>query len=363
MSKIHDPTQNNKPTGRSNGILTGSSLAEAAIETLSIGTKTLADLSYGPPPDPLIGDFLTPGEPNILYGPGGVGKGMMSVWFTKKLTESDHNIMIIDFEGHEGEWGRRSHDMGFTDDQKKRVHYREPFGPSWAAPGEGRTLNKIADLIKRDCDRLNISVILIDSYTAATSNADNLGGQGPASEYFEALAKIGRTSLTIAHIAGGGAEKFPDKPFGSVFVHNFARETWAMNSAENPVEVEYTAEDAAVAPNVMTVELRNKKMSQRRKVPDPKFVSFSFFPDGHIEVDDTAGNPSMTIAEMIYNVIERSGSAQSARETTRLVNAEYGEKKSEGVIRETLKRGGRGITFVAHTDTVPTKYSIRTPKP
>lgn len=345
---------------RSKGTLTngaiGPELARSIRSEFDIGHKTLADLSTGPAPDPLIGDFLTQDEPTILYGPGGIGKGMLSVYFAHRLVQSGRTVMVIDFEGHEGEWGRRARDMGFTDDQLKRVHYREPYGKSWKAPATG-PLTDIADLIKRDCDDLNVSVIIIDSYTAATSNADQMGGQAAASEYFTALAKIGRTSLTIAHVAGN-ADKFPAKPFGSVFVHNFARETWAINAAENPAEITYEADTAHLQPTVMTVELRNMKMSQRKKVLDPKFIAFSFYPQGTIEVNEVS-SPDPTMAEMAAAVMGRAGKSLAVKEIANLIQSDYGEKVNIESLRNCLKRRHKGITFIEE-QSAPLKYALST---
>ncbi len=38
--------------------------------------------------------------------------------------------------------------------------------------------------------------------------------------------------------------KFPDKPFGSVFVHNLARETWAVERYEDENEARVPPIDA-----------------------------------------------------------------------------------------------------------------------
>ena len=249
---------------------------------------------------------------------------MLSVYFAKCVAENGRSVMVIDFEGHDGEWGRRARDMGFTEEQLKNVHYREPYGQSWEA--SSGTLHQIADNIRQDCERFKISVIIIDSYTAATSGGGDMGGQEAAQEYFKALATIGCTSLTLAHVTGN-SDKFPAKPFGSVFVHNFARETWAINAAEDAkTEIAFDAATNDLQPTVMTVELRNMKMSQRKKVPAPKFIAFSFFHDGHIEVDDQAGKTALTIAEMASGILSRADKALPIKSIVKLVEEDYGTK-------------------------------------
>ena len=190
----------------------------------TIGYRTAADLRYGTPPDQLADPFATPEGPTILYARGGTGKGLMACWLSLRLVRSGHAVMVIDFEGHEREWGSRLRGLGLDDDELRKVHYRAPFAADWTAPTGALSL--VADLIREDAERVGATYIVVDSYSVATSNGDTMGGEAAAREYFSALSKIGLPSLTIAHVRGD-ASKFPERPFGSVFVHNLARETWA----------------------------------------------------------------------------------------------------------------------------------------
>src|SRR4051812_24427105 len=45
-----------------------------------IGHRTARDLCWGAPPPQLVGAFLTPEGPTILYAHGGTGKGMVACW-------------------------------------------------------------------------------------------------------------------------------------------------------------------------------------------------------------------------------------------------------------------------------------------
>jgi len=225
-------------------------------EPSGIGGRTAADLPAGPPPPTLAGPFLDPDGATILFGRGGHGKGVTACWLNQQLVTAGGTTMILDFEGHEREWGSRLRGLGMTDADLGRIHYRAPFGADWTAPTGA--LSIIAPAIRADCDRLGITYIVVDSYSPATSNGDTMGGESAAREYFGALARIGRPSLTIAHVRGD-SERFPERPFGSVFVHNFARSTWVIH-AEGDQDNDGMD---ATQPNVLRLELRNQKHSGR----------------------------------------------------------------------------------------------------
>jgi len=254
----------------------------------SIGTRTAADLRHGDPPEQLADPFLTAEGPTVLYGRGGVGKGMLGCWLLGRLVAAGHVVLLIDFEGHEREWGSRLHGLGLSDADLGEIHYRAPFGPDWTAPTGA--LSAVAGLVRDEAARIEATYLVVDSYSVATSNGDTMGGEQAAREYFGALARIGLPSLTIAHVRGDSG-KFPDRPFGSVFVHNLARETWAVErlGEDQPDD----DEGDPYQPNVVALELRNKK-SNGRAASRPQFVSFTFYADGSIEVNsDRPGGRSL----------------------------------------------------------------------
>jgi len=247
---------------------------------MTIGQRTAADLRHGDPPSQLAGEFLTPEGATILYGRGGTGKGMTTCWLARQLVASGHVVMILDYEGHEREWGSRLRGLGLGDDELSSILYRAPFGQDWTA--QTGSLATVADLIREDAERCGVTFLIVDSYSVATSNGDTMGGEQAAREYFGGLARIGRPSLTIAHVRGDSG-KFPDRPFGSVFVHNLARETWAVERLGD--EAETDLDTIPYGPHVVALELRNKKANARR-AGVAQFVTFSFFGDGTIEVND-----------------------------------------------------------------------------
>jgi hypothetical protein len=264
----------------------------------AIGHRTARDLRHGDAPPQLAGVFLTAEGPTVLYARGGTGKGLLACWFALQLVRAGHVVMVVDFEGHEMEWGSRLRGLGLTDDELGRIHYRAPFGTDWTAPTG--SLAAVADAIRDDAARLGVTYLVVDSYSVATSNGDTMGGEAAAREYFSGLARIGLPSLTIAHVRGDSG-KFPERPFGSVFVHNLARETWAVERIGDDDPDAIDPDEIRFGPYVVALELRNKKANARPKSA-AQFVTFSFFADGTIEVV-TDGPAGRSVADLAADAL------------------------------------------------------------
>lgn len=322
-------------------------LADAGVPLPpTIGERTALDLRHGPPPPQLAGAFLTPEGPTVIYGKGGTGKGVFACYLIAQLVRAGHVPMILDYEYHEREWGSRLRGLGLTADELLQVKYRAPFGPDWTA----RTgpLSIVADLVRDDCDANGVTVLIVDSYSPATSNGDTMGGEAAAREYFTSLSRIGRPSLTIAHVAGN-AEKFPDKPFGSVFIHNFARETWAV--AKTTDDDDFDPEDNDYQPHVVALELRHRKGNVGPKLR-PQFATFSFLADGTIEVDTTAAGRA--VWEQAAAVLDDG--PMTIAEIARAIQEDTAETIATDTLIKALQR--RPQTF-AMSATRPRKWSLR----
>jgi hypothetical protein len=119
-----------------------------------------------------------------------------------------------------------------------------------------------------------------------------------------------------------------------VFVHNLARETWAVETVQKPDTEPFDPTAGRVGPAVVALELRNKKANGRPKSP-AQFLTFSFFGDGRIEVDDT--QPSgRSVADVAADVLADgpltlAGIAAAIKEDT-------SEEVAARTIRTSLKR-------------------------
>ena len=316
----------------------------------TIGTRTARDLRHGTPPPQLVGPFLTSEGPTVLYVRGGTGKGLLACWLSRELVRSGHVVMVVDFEGHEMEWGFRLRGLGLTDDELARIHYRAPFAPDWTAP-KG-SLWTVADAIRDDAARLGVTYLIVDSYSVATSNGDTMGGEAAAREYFSGLTRIGLPSLTIAHVRGDSG-KFPERPFGSVFVHNLARETWAVERIGDDDPEAVDSDEIRFGPDVVSLELRNKKANARPKSA-AQSVTFSFFADGTIEVatDLPAGR---SVADLAASVL--ADGPLTLAKIAAAIKEDTGQVVSEDALRVTLKRHPQ--RFEQTTTGRPRPWSVR----
>jgi hypothetical protein len=321
----------------------------ALVPVPTIGNRTAADLRYGPPLDPLAPPFLTPEGATVIYGRGGVGKGITAAWLTTRLGAAGHVVMVVDFEGHAREWGSRLRGLGMADADLATVHYRAPFGSDWTAPTG--SLAAVAALIREDAERLGASFLIVDSYSVATSNGDTMGGEAAAREYFGGLARIGLPSLTIAHVRGD-AGKFPERPFGSVFVHNLARETWAVERLGDD-EPDTDPDAPSYGPHVVALEFRNRKANGRAQSP-AAFATFSIYDDGTIEVatDTPSGR---NLADLAADVL--ADGPLTLAKIAAAIREDTGQTISEDSIRRTLARHPR--RFAQASGLRPHPWSLR----
>lgn len=323
--------------------------AQAYAPETPIGNRTARDLRHGTPPDQLADPFLTPEGATVFYAKGGTGKGVLACWLVLRMVRTGHVVMVLDFEGHEREWGSRLRGLGLTDDELSRIHYRAPFGPDWTAPTG--SLAAVADAIREDAERLGVTFLVVDSYSVATSNGDTMGGEQAAREYFSGLTRIGLPSATIAHVRGDSA-KFPDRPFGSVFVHNLSRETWAVERVGDD-ETDDDPDLIRFGPHVVSLELRNRKSNGRAKAA-AQFVTFSFFADGTIEaVTDRPG--SRTVADLAADAL--ADGPLTLAKVAAAIKEDTGQTVDADTLRKTFARhSGR---FEQATTGRPRTWTVR----
>jgi hypothetical protein len=297
------------------------------LASRDIGSATANDLPHGDPPDLLLDPWLHPEETTIIYGPGGVGKGITAAWLVQRLVAAKHVVMVIDFEHHPREWGSRFDGLQMYPHEKDNVHYRAPFGPDWTA--KTGTLIEVWDLVREDIERLGVTYVVVDSYTPATGDDDRMGGQGAAQQFARAASQIGRPMLVLAHVAST-AGRFPDKPFGSIHVRNLvARRQWAVESNGE------TEAHVPTDPSVIRLEFRNTKGNDYARAK-PRHVSISFWPLGLIEVSEQEeAKPSVEF--LIDAVLDQPMPIPAIRAAIK-EDFRENDPPTEGVIDMTLRR-------------------------
>ena len=146
-------------------------------------------------------------------------------------------MLFVDYEASKGEFFDRFNRLlgGMTES----VDISEVMGKIRYFPPLGRPMHEIIPLLKKTIRDNGIEFVLIDSAILAC------GGEPERAEvaarYFNALASLGVTTLTIAHETKAENHAYP---FGSVVWWNSPRNIW---NAQSMSEVE--DEDADPDPN------------------------------------------------------------------------------------------------------------------
>ena len=184
------------------------------------GARPLSEISDDPPA-PLLIDRLDPEGHTILYGTGGVGKGVLAADFIVRLARIGHRVLILDYENHPGEWSRRVGSLGGADALHSTTwvapltaEWTERRGPLWAAQDDVRVI----------ADAVDATYIVVDSIVPACVGVDPAKPEA-AAQYAAAIEFIGRPMLSLGHATKADNLSYP---FGSVFWHNFARVTWSL---------------------------------------------------------------------------------------------------------------------------------------
>jgi hypothetical protein len=179
-----------------------------------------------------------------------------------------------------------------------------------------------------------------------------MGGEAAAREYFSGLARIGLPSLTIAHVRGDSG-KFPERPFGSVFVHNLARETWAVERIGDDDPDAIDPDEIRFGPYIVALELRNKKANARPKSA-AQFVTFSFFADGTIEVA-TDGPAGRSVADLAADAL--ADGPLTLPKIAAAIKEDTGQAVSVDTLRNALKRHPR--RFEQSTSGRPRTWAVK----
>lgn len=177
--------------------------------------KRLSELDRSPAP-PLLLDRLDPLGPTILYGPGGIGKGVLASSWASRLQQAERRVLILDYEDHPEEWARRVHGLS-GEDAMDILHVpalREWGGAIWMH----------SESVREFVESEGITYLVIDSAVMACAGTDPSSPEAP-SLYSSGLQAIGVPSLTLAHVNRAHDARYP---FGSVFWHNLARITWSL---------------------------------------------------------------------------------------------------------------------------------------
>lgn len=179
----------------------------------------------------LVRPFVLDGLPAILFGPGETGKTYLSLALAKAVCQDGEflgqgvkmgRVLMLDYEATERDVKKRLVKLGLTD-----------FDAFIYWPGRGRPLTEMIPALMRCVEQRDVALLLVDS-AALACGADPKDEQA-AIAYFNALNRIGVSSVTIAHMTKDAKDDI--HPFGSIFWYNSARLVWnakAADEGDNP---------------------------------------------------------------------------------------------------------------------------------
>lgn len=287
----------------------------------------------------LLEPFVLDGSPNILFGEGGGGKTFVALrWLLSIATGIPFlgvkpartvPCMFLDYEDTAAEANDRIQKLcGSTkltpdaqtpdlDLLQNNIHYFN---------AEGVPIHDLIPQLKEQIAKCKIQFILIDSAVMAC------GGEPEKAEaagrFFNSLAKLGVTTLTIAHET---KSENHDHVFGSIFWRNCARNMWNAQSEKDPVDNRKSS-----------FGLFHRKCNHDApRQPVPLRI---FHGEGFVDIErgqaDEWGGKALSIPERITAVL-RSGPKQFGQ----IVDAlQQGEAVKKDVITNALTRmKNRGI--------------------
>ena len=162
--------------------------------------------------------YLQERQSTVLFGLGDTGKSFLALLFGYLIaTGREHlglkpeqgNVCYLDYETDEATTKKRLSMIaaGFGVDVPPFFHYMHMRRP----------LEDAFDRVSTYLLKHNIDFVVIDSAARAVLEPEN---SGPVNQYFNALAGLEATTLTIAHVSKTGKES---EPFGSFFWYNDPR--------------------------------------------------------------------------------------------------------------------------------------------
>lgn len=179
----------------------------------------------------LVDSLLPFNSPTIMFGDGGSFKTYIAIslalhcaigrdWFG--ATTPCLPVIYVDYEGTPQSFALRKSrllaGMGIPELPYESLYY-------W--PGRGMPLRDHVEALHRKIHDTGAVLVIVD--TVGTACGGKPEDAEVALDYFRAVARLGVTTLNLAHITKKGEDQYP---FGSVFWHNEARRTWYINRVQ-----------------------------------------------------------------------------------------------------------------------------------
>lgn len=214
----------------------------------------------------LLEPLLVKGGVNMIFGKGGTGKSFLTLALAKALKTGEEflglesttqvNTLFLDYEDTPEEVAKRV----------KAINDGQKIEDFWYYPAKGIPLADLTKSLKKVIENRKIGLLIVDSAVLACGGRPEEAEQ--AGKYFNALASLGITSLTIAHETKQEGGKYP---FGSVFFWNSPRNIWYIKGEQEQDD------------KLKTLGLFHRK-SNRGQLKSPIGIRMWFENDNQVEI-------------------------------------------------------------------------------
>jgi len=230
----------------------------------------------------IAGMWIPRRHPTILFGDGGGAKSYTALYLAGLMAQDGMRVALFDWE-LAGE------------DHRDRLEFLFPGEmPMITYARCERPLIHEVDRLRRIVKEGEIEYCFYDSIAFACSGPPE--SAEIASAYFRAVRQIGGGSTHIAHVSK--AEGADQKPFGSAFWHNGARQTWYIKAQEDQINE-----------NILMLGLFNRKSNIGRiqkavgfRVEFQEFRTY-FTPDNPADTPELA--EALTLSQRMREVLKR----------------------------------------------------------
>lgn len=284
----------------------------------------------------LLEPYILDQAPNILFGEGGGGKTFVALrWMLSIATgipflgikpTKTATCMFLDYEDSAAEANDRIMKLcgskvmtpdGQTPDlellQKNILYF----------PAEGVPIHDLVPQLKEKIAEHNVQFLLIDSAVMACGGEPEKAES--AGRFFNSIAKLGVTTLTIAHET---KSENHDHVFGSIFWRNCARNMWNAQAERDPVD------NRKIAFGLFHRKCNHDAL----RAPTPLRI---FHGQGFVDIErgatDEWGGKSLTVSDRIVAML-RSGPKQFGQ-----LAMEMSDVKKETITQTLTRLNTRGI--------------------
>lgn len=298
------------------------------------------------------GNLITPiipyGEPSLMFGEGGSGKSILSLWLANLVTQGvqtdwisaiKKNVLYIDYETNRSEYLVRNNKLanGMGLDSPSAIYYRRTQEPMIA----------IAEIIRAEIQRLDIGFVVVDS--AAMACGAEPESAKATTDYYKAIRSFGEdvTVLTLAHTTKAETEK--KTPFGSAFWTYYARSVWEIKKIDSDKS------------NQQNIGIYHRKVNNTQ-LHEPigyqvQYLSNEININGFDITDSTTMNTEIPMIKRIYNYLRETSEQKTIKDIVSHLEIPQGKENSirammsrEIGVAKNIKHYGDGLFGLVDKD-------------